>query len=89
MNDTVHTRTFKSGNSVAVRLPKTLGVAPDEMLAISRQGEVLIARRIPGPAEEAERLSRFRAGLETLRALPRPTATEEREPIEFPDRPGL
>ncbi len=89
MNGTVHTRTFKSGNSVAVRLPRTLGVGPDETLAISRQGDVLTARRIPSAAEEAERLTRFRAGLDALRVLPRPTAIEERESIEFPDRPGL
>jgi antitoxin VapB len=89
MNGPIHTRTFKSGNSVAVRLPKALGVGPDESFEISRQGDILTARRIPSPTEEAERLARFREWLTSLEGLPRPPETEEREPIEFPDRPGL
>ncbi|MBO9580686.1 MAG: AbrB/MazE/SpoVT family DNA-binding domain-containing protein [Sphingobium sp.] len=89
MNGPVRTRTFKSGNSVAVRLPRALGVGPDETLAISRQGDVLTARRIPSAAEEAERLARFRTGLDALKKLPGPAAVEQRDPIEFPDRPGL
>ncbi len=89
MNDPIHTRTFKSGNSVAVRLPRALGIGPDETFAISRHGDIVTARRIPTAAEEAERLGRFRAMLEDLKALPRPPTVEEREPFEFPDRPGL
>ena len=89
MNGTVHTRTFKSGNSIAVRLPKALGIGPDETFAISRHGDTVTARRIPSDVEEAERLARFRSMLEALKALPRPPAVEDREPFEFPDRPGL
>jgi antitoxin VapB len=89
MSGPFHTRSFKSGNSVAVRLPKVLGIGPDESFAISRQGDVVTARRIPTVEEEAARLARFRAGLAALKALPPSPEVEEREPIDFPDRPGL
>jgi len=89
MNSHVRTRTFKSGNSVAVRLPKALGIGPDETFDISRSGDTVTARRIPTAAEEAERLARFRAMLDELRKLPKPAEIQEREPFEFPDRPGL
>ena len=65
------TRTFKSGNSVALRLPKGLGMSPDERFAISRDGDTVAARRIPTLEEEAERLRRLRAGVDALAALPR------------------
>jgi antitoxin VapB len=37
------TKTFKSGNSVAVRLPKTLGVAPGvEMIVREERGRYIV-----------------------------------------------
>ncbi len=89
MNRPLHTRSFKSGNSVAVRLPKALGIGPDETFAIIRHGDTVTAKRIPTPAEEAARLLRFRAMLGALKTLPKPLTPEEREPFQFPDRPGL
>jgi antitoxin VapB len=80
------TKTFKSGNSVALRLPKALGVGPDERMVIERNGDVLTIRRLKDPAEEKRKLLEL---VEALRALPRPDEVEKREPIEFPDRPGL
>jgi antitoxin VapB len=80
------TRTFKSGNSVAVRLPKSLGIGPDERMVIEQEGDLLTLRRLNDPAEEKRKLL---ALVETLRRLPAPGEVEEREPIEFPDRPGL
>ena len=89
MTTPIHTRTFKSGNSVAVRLPKNLGIGPNETLAITRQGDTLTARRIPSVEEEAERLARFRALLKELERLGPVGEIEKRAPVEFPDRPGL
>lgn len=43
-------------------------------------------RRLKDPAEEKRKLLEL---VEALRALPRPDEVEKREPIEFPDRPGL
>ncbi len=89
MNTPIHTKTFKSGNSVAMRLPKVLGVGPNETFAIDRHGDTITGKRIPSAAEEAERLARFRAMLDALKALPKPPKVQDREPFEFPDRPGL
>lgn len=80
------TRTFKSGNSVALRLPKGLAIGPDEKMLIEQNGDVLTVRRLKDPAEEKRKLIEL---VEALRALPRPQEVERREPIEFPDRPGL
>ncbi|MEA3035746.1 MAG: antitoxin VapB [Sphingomonadales bacterium] len=80
------TRTFKSGNSVALRLPKSLGIGPDERMVIEQEGDLLTLRRLNDPAEEKRKLL---ALVEALRRLPAPGEIEEREPIEFPDRPGL
>jgi antitoxin VapB len=80
------TKTFKSGNSVALRLPKGLGIGPDERMSIEWAGDVLTVRRVRDPAEEKRKLHELVAA---LRALGRPGEIERREPIEFPDRPGL
>lgn len=86
----IETKAFKSGNSVAVRLPAELGVAAGTSLTIERLGTEL---RIILRDEEAERLERFRQMIETLNAMekvPRdPSVSREEERIEFPDRPGL
>ncbi len=89
MNKPVHTKAFKSGNSVALRMPNALAVDPGDNFAISRHGDTITAQRIPTPAEEAERLTRFRAMLGELQKLPKPPKVQERDPFEFPDRPGL
>lgn len=79
-------RTFRSGNSVALRLPKALAIGPDERMVIEQEGDVLTIRRLIDPATEKRKLEALVA---TLRALPRPDSVEVREPIEFPDRAGL
>jgi virulence-associated protein VagC len=89
MNAPVHTKTFKSGNSTAMRLPKALGVGPNEIYAISRYGDTITGKRIPSAAEEAERLARFRGMLEDLKRLGPVGEVQERDGFEFPDRPGL
>lgn len=80
------TKTFKSGNSVALRLPKGLGVGPNERMLIERNGEVLTVRRVEDPAEARRKLKALTAA---LRAIGRPGEVQKREPFEFPDRPGL
>jgi len=73
-------RTFRSGNSEAIRLPKDVAFGENVELVIVRSGDVLTiypaARTIP------EMIAR-------LRALPAPPAVEVREVDELPERPGL
>lgn len=82
----VSSKTFKSGNSVALRLPKALAIGPDIEMTIEKNGDVLTIRPVLDPAEEKRKLLAF---LDDLAALPRPPSVQEREPFEFPERPGL
>ena len=61
MTKPVHTRTFKSGDVVTIRLTR----------------------------DAAEERRRMLAGLDALKALPKPPRIQKREPIEFPERRGL
>lgn len=78
---TVTTKTFKSGNSEAVRLPKEVAFGVGVELTIVRSGDVMTItpkKRVTGP-ELAEIMGR-------LPALP---DSEIRDPDIFPDREGL
>ena len=80
------TKTFMSGNSVALRLPKGLAIGPNEKMLIERNGDGFTLRRANDPAAAKAALVALVAD---LRAIGRPGETQDREPFEFPDRPGL
>lgn len=82
----VDSKTFKSGNSVAVRLPKEVAFPPDTRVTIERDGDILTIRRVLSEEEERVRLARFRAALAQLKPL---GEIGPRDRIEFPERPGL
>ena len=72
------TKTFKSGNSVAVRLPKELGIpAGVEVEIDGRPDGVLIRCR---PKHTGKDL------VDALAKLPKPDKPWERERIVFPNR---
>ncbi|WP_157215712.1 hypothetical protein [Flavisphingomonas formosensis] len=50
------------------------------------EGDVPTIRPLKDPAGEKRKLHEL---VERLRALPHPDEVEQRELIEFPDRPGL
>jgi antitoxin VapB len=74
------TRTFRSGNSEAVRLPKEMSFGAGTEVEVTRDGDVVTIRRKRMTNKEL---------VEALRSLPRPSYIQEREPIEFPERRGL
>jgi antitoxin VapB len=74
------TRTFKSGNSQAVRLPKDLAFAEDVELVIVRSGDVLTL--YPAATSVPEMIAR-------LNALPVPPSVEARDQEDLPERSGL
>lgn len=77
------TRTFKSGNSEAVRLPKDIGFGIGAEVQITRVGDqVILTRRDAPKLTTLEMIAR-------LRSLPRLSTPTVREPFEYPDRPGL
>lgn len=86
MNNPIPTKTFRSGNSVAVRLPKALGVAPDTAMEIVRQGGDLLLRRVVDPALEQAKIAEM---VRRLRAIGPVGEVEVRDKDIFPQRPGL
>lgn len=74
------TRTFRSGNSEAIRLPKDVAFGDDRELVIVRSGNVMTiypaATSIP-------------AMIQRLRSLPAPPSVEQRDDEELPERRGL
>jgi len=77
----VDSKTFKSGNSEALRLPKEVALGTDVEVTIRRVGDVLTIT--PKNRTMAELVRRLRE------IGPPPDGVQEREPIEFPSRPGL
>jgi len=86
MTKPVHTKTFKSGNSVAVRLPKGFAIPDGVEVELDKSGDVVTLRLTRDPAKEKARLLKM---LEDLEAIGPVGEIEKREPIEFPDREGL
>ncbi|HEX7753610.1 MAG TPA: hypothetical protein VF440_14575 [Novosphingobium sp.] len=84
---TVHdSRTFKSGNSVAVRLPKGFAIPANTEVQLEKSGGTVTIRLKQDPAEAKARLSKM---LDALAAIGPVGEIEHREPIVFPERPGL
>lgn len=73
-------RTFRSGNSEALRLPKDVAFGADVELVIVRSGDVLTV--YPAALTIREMAAR-------LRAMPAPPTVEGRDVGELPERPGL
>ena len=69
--DVHEAKTFRSGRSVALRLPATLAIAPGERMLIEAEGNRLTVRRLPDRSEVRRKL---RASLAVLDAIggPRP-----------------
>jgi antitoxin VapB len=77
---TAKSRTFRSGNSEAVRLPRDLAFGPDVELILVRSGDVLTI--YPTRMSVADLVA-------ALNQLPRPSSIEVRDEDIFPERPGL
>lgn len=74
------TRTFRSGDSEAVRLPKEIAFGADVELTMIRSGDVLTIY----PTRPS-----IKAMITTLQALPKPGDIETRDDEGLPERPGL
>jgi antitoxin VapB len=73
-------RTFRSGNSEAIRLPKDVAFGPDVELVLVRSGDVLTV--YPTSLSIPDMVAR-------LRDLPVPPTVERRDETEIPERDGL
>ena len=78
------TKTFKSGNSEAVRLPKDIGFGIGTEIEIARVGDRVILKPVKAPKID------FQEMLRRMREIgPPEDGVQPREPFEYPDRPGL
>jgi antitoxin VapB len=82
----VDTRTFRSGNSVAVRLPRELGFSPDVPVRLEKVGNTVHVTPLVDEGEEKRRLVRMLADLDAVGPV---GEIEARDADIFPDRPGL
>lgn len=82
----VDTKTFRTGNSVAVRLPKELGFAAGIAVTIERDGTALVLKPKVDPTEDKRRLTNLIAALNAIGPV---GEIEVRDADIFPDRPGL
>jgi len=73
-------RTFRSGNSQALRLPRDVAFGDDVEVVMVRSGDVLTV--YPAAMGIPEMVAR-------LRELPAPYDVEQRDVEELPERPGL
>jgi antitoxin VapB len=74
------TRTFRSGNSEAVRLPKDIAFGENVELIVVRSGDVVTL--YPAEMSVPEMIAR-------LNAMPVPLSIEKRDDEELPERPRL
>ena len=87
MTAPVHARTFKSGNSEAVRLPKGLGFGNGKDIRVEREGGRVVLTEIVDTAEQRRQMVQL---YEDLLAIGAPAdSIQARDPFEFPERPGL
>ena len=76
----IRSRTFRSGNSEAIRLPRDVAFGEGVELVIVRSGDVMTI--YPAATSLPEMIAR-------LRSLPVPAAIEPRDEEEIPDRARL
>jgi antitoxin VapB len=87
MTAPVHARTFKSGNSEAVRLPKGIGFGVGKDIRVEREGGRVVLTEIVDSAERHQQMVQL---YEDLVAIGAPTdGVQARNSFEFPERPGL
>ena len=77
----VDSKTFKSGNSEALRLPKEVALGPDVEVTIRKVGQTLTIT--------PKRKNTVADLIEALERLPKPARPMKRERIIFPKRRGL
>lgn len=64
--DVHEAKTFRSGRSVALRLPERLAIAPGERMLIEAEGDRLTVRRLPDRRETTRRLRGLLVVLEAI-----------------------
>lgn len=79
----INTKSFKSGNSVAVRFPRSLGLQADVPLRIERDGD---SYRLTPVVDVHEGRKRVAEMIAALNALPPLGEFQARTGVYFPER---
>ena len=82
MNAIVHSKIFKAGNSVALRLPKSFGMTEGTEVQLEKTATGIVVREKNDPAEVKRR---WLALMDEMDAMPQPDYIEKREPLIFRD----
>ncbi len=82
MNAIVDSKAFKAASRVAVRLPKSFGIAEVTELQFEQTSSDILGREKNDPAEVKRR---WLALLDEMEAMPGPGRIQKREPIIFRD----
>lgn len=86
----IETRTFRSGNSVAVRLPKSFGLPAGTAMTMEQADDTVTVGPVVDMVERRRKPTELIARLRDVRgdAL-RPTTSPLEGRMKFPDRPEL
>ena len=87
MTKPIHTRAFKSGNSVAVRLPKGFAIPAGAELELDKSGDTVTIRLTRDPAEAQRRMRECFAAMKAIGAPA--DGVQARPAFEAPVRKGL
>ena len=87
MNAPHNSRTFKSGNSVAVRLPKGFAIPAGAEVQLDKTGDTVTIKLKQNTAEAQRRMRKLTADLAAIGAPA--DGVQQRDPFDWPDRPGL
>jgi antitoxin VapB len=83
---TIVTRTFRSGNSEAIRLPAAMAFGLDTPVTLERNGDTVTVRAVADAAAERQKVLDLVAA---LRAIGPAGEVEVREPFDGPERAGF
>ena len=89
MGKIVKSSTFKSGNSVAVRLPKEFGIGAGQGVELVQRGRNIEIRPIIDLAYERAQIEGLIRELDAIGPVEGAEHRRDDGRIEFPDRPGL
>ena len=87
MTKPIHTKAFKSGNSVAVRLPKGFAIPAGAELEMNKTGDTVTIKLTRDSADVRRLLRKLTADMEAIGAPP--DGVQKRDPFDWPDRKNL
>ncbi|MBV8970747.1 MAG: hypothetical protein JO290_00480 [Sphingomonadaceae bacterium] len=89
MNAITRSKVFLPDRGMALHLPDSLGISEGAEYELIDHGVEIVLMPVRPPESPTEREAQWTKMIDAMRALGPVGEIEVREPIEFPDRPGL